>query len=155
MPAARCSTRTRRTSRSTCNPTCAAWPMWSRRSARWSESNLSLRTRSAIHGSGVKPGMTAWGFAMSFVLRFCLAVFAAWACASAAFAQTYPTRPVRIVVPFAAGGPADNYARFLALRLQESLGQAFVIDDKPGGGSVIGTDLVAKAPADGYTLLLM
>jgi len=72
-----------------------------------------------------------------------------------ASAQTYPTRPVKIVVPFAAGGPADNYARFLAQRLQESLGQAFVVDDKPGGGSVIGTDIVAKAAPDGYTLLLM
>jgi tripartite-type tricarboxylate transporter receptor subunit TctC len=70
-------------------------------------------------------------------------------------AQTYPTRPVKIIVPFAAGGPADNYARFIAQRLQESLGQSFVIEDKPGAGSVIGTDLVAKSPADGYTLLLM
>src|SRR5436190_11193 len=72
-----------------------------------------------------------------------------------AVAQGYPNRPVRIVVPFAAGGPADNYARFLSQRLQESLGQAFVIDNKPGGGSVIGTDIVAKAAPDGYTLLLM
>jgi tripartite-type tricarboxylate transporter receptor subunit TctC len=72
-----------------------------------------------------------------------------------AFAQSYPTRPVKIVVPFAAGGPADNYARFMAQRLQEQLGQSFVVDNKPGGGSVIGTDLAAKAPADGYTLLMM
>ena len=77
------------------------------------------------------------------------------ACSVSAFAQSYPTRPVKIVVPFAAGGPADNYARFMAQRLQESLGQSFVVDNKPGGGSVIGTDLAAKAPADGYTLLLM
>jgi tripartite-type tricarboxylate transporter receptor subunit TctC len=70
-------------------------------------------------------------------------------------AQTWPTHPVKIVVPFAAGGPADNYARFLAQRLQETLGQPFVIDDKPGAGSVIGTDIVAKSPPDGYTLLLM
>ena len=77
------------------------------------------------------------------------------ACSTSAFAQTYPTRPVKIVVPFAAGGPADNYARFMALRLSDSLGQSFVIDNKPGGGSVIGTDLAAKAPADGYTLLMM
>ena len=70
-------------------------------------------------------------------------------------AQVYPTRAVRIVVPFAAGGPADNYARFIAQRLQDSLGQPFVVDDKPGAGSVIGTDVVAKSPADGYTLLLM
>jgi tripartite-type tricarboxylate transporter receptor subunit TctC len=77
------------------------------------------------------------------------------ACSASAFAQSYPTRPVKIVVPFAAGGPADNYARFMAQRLQESLGQSFVVDNKPGGGSVIGTDVAAKAPADGYTLLLM
>jgi tripartite-type tricarboxylate transporter receptor subunit TctC len=72
-----------------------------------------------------------------------------------AAAQTYPTRPVRIVVPFAAGGPADNYARFLSQRLQETMGQSFVVDNKPGGGSVIGTDIVAKSAPDGYTLLLM
>jgi tripartite-type tricarboxylate transporter receptor subunit TctC len=75
--------------------------------------------------------------------------------AAPAGAQTYPNRPVKIIVPFAAGGPADNYARFLGQRLQEAMGQSFVIEDKPGGGSVIGTDTVAKAPADGYTLLLM
>ena len=72
-----------------------------------------------------------------------------------AFAQNYPTKPVKIIVPFAAGGPADNYARFIGQRLQEALGQSFVIDDKPGGGSVIGTDAVAKSAPDGYTLLLM
>jgi len=72
-----------------------------------------------------------------------------------ALAQVYPARAVRIVVPFAAGGPADVYARFIAQRLQDNLGQPFVVDDKPGAGSVIGTDVVAKSPADGYTLLLM
>jgi tripartite-type tricarboxylate transporter receptor subunit TctC len=77
------------------------------------------------------------------------------ACSATAHAQSYPTRPVKIIVPFAAGGPADNYARFMAQRLQESLGQSFVVDNKPGGGSVIGTDVAAKAPADGYTLLMM
>jgi tripartite-type tricarboxylate transporter receptor subunit TctC len=77
------------------------------------------------------------------------------ACSASAFAQSYPNRPVKIVVPFAAGGPADNYARFMAQRLQESLGQTFVVDNRPGGGSVIGTDVAAKAPADGYTLLMM
>jgi tripartite-type tricarboxylate transporter receptor subunit TctC len=92
---------------------------------------------------------------MSFALRFASAVLAVCAFASSASAQTYPSRPVKIIVPFAAGGPADNYARFLAQRLQEALGQSFVVDDKPGGGSVIGTDFVAKSPADGYTLLLM
>jgi tripartite-type tricarboxylate transporter receptor subunit TctC len=72
-----------------------------------------------------------------------------------AHAQNAPTRPVKIVVPFATGGPADNYARFIAQRLQESLGQTFVVDNKPGAGSVIGTDVAAKAAPDGYTLLLM
>ncbi|MDQ6638299.1 MAG: tripartite tricarboxylate transporter substrate binding protein [Pseudomonadota bacterium] len=75
--------------------------------------------------------------------------------ASLAAAQEYPSKPVRIIVPFAAGGPADVYARFIAQRLQESMGQTFVVDDRPGAGSIIGTDAVAKSPADGYTLLLM
>ncbi len=70
-------------------------------------------------------------------------------------AQTYPSRPVKIIVPFAAGGPADNYARFMAQRLQDALGQSFVVDNRPGGGSVIGTDIAAKAVPDGHTLLLM
>ena len=70
-------------------------------------------------------------------------------------AQQYPSKPARIIVPFGAGGPADIYARYLAQRLQEPLGQSFVIDNRPGAGSIIGTDLVAKSPPDGYTLLLM
>ena len=70
-------------------------------------------------------------------------------------AQTYPTRPVKIIVPFAAGGPADNFARFMGQRLQDALGQSFVVDNRPGGGSVIGTDAAAKAAPDGYTLLMM
>ena len=73
-----------------------------------------------------------------------------------AFAQAdYPNRPVKIIVPFAAGGPADIYARFIAQRLTTELKQPFVVDDRPGAGSIIGTDAVAKAPADGYTLLMM
>lgn len=75
--------------------------------------------------------------------------------ATAAQAQNYPNKSVRIVVPFAAGGPADNYARFIGQRLGEALGQPFVVDNRTGAGSIIGTDLVAKAPADGYTLLMM
>ena len=70
-------------------------------------------------------------------------------------AQTYPSKPVKIIVPFAAGGPADNYARFIALRLQDELKTPFIVDDKPGAGSIIGTDFVAKSAPDGYTLLMM
>ena len=75
--------------------------------------------------------------------------------ALAAHAQDYPNRPVKVVVPFAAGGPADVYARFLAQRLQDALGQPFVVENRPGAGALIGTEMVAKSPADGYTLLVM
>ena len=75
--------------------------------------------------------------------------------ASPALAQTWPAKPVKIIVPFAAGGPADVYARFLSQRLQDAFGQSFVVDNRPGAGSVIGTDAAAKAAPDGYTLLLM
>jgi tripartite-type tricarboxylate transporter receptor subunit TctC len=89
------------------------------------------------------------------LLRSLLLASLATATTLSALAQSYPARPVKIIVPFAAGGPADNYARFIAQRLQDSLGQAFVVDDRPGAGSIIGTDVVAKAAPDGYTLLLM
>jgi tripartite-type tricarboxylate transporter receptor subunit TctC len=75
--------------------------------------------------------------------------------AGVACADDYPSHPVKIVVPFAAGGPADIFARFLAQRLQQSLKQPFVIEDQPGAGSIIGTEVVAKSEPDGYTLLLM
>src|SRR6516165_8068475 len=72
-----------------------------------------------------------------------------------AAAEDYPTRTVKIIVPFGAGGPADLYARFLGQQLQDTLKQAFVIEDRPGAGSVIGTGEAAKAAPDGYTLLMM
>jgi len=75
--------------------------------------------------------------------------------ASGAWAQSYPSRPVKIVVPYGVGGPADIYARFLGARLQEALGQPFVVEDRPGAGSIVGTDAVAKSAPDGYTLLMM
>jgi tripartite-type tricarboxylate transporter receptor subunit TctC len=70
-------------------------------------------------------------------------------------AQTWPAKPVKIVVPFAAGGPADIYARVLGEKLQGALGQSFVVENRPGGGALPGTDAVAKSPPDGYTLLMM
>ncbi len=72
-----------------------------------------------------------------------------------AWAQNYPSHPVKLIVPYAVGGPADIYGRYIATKLQEALGQPFVIEDRPGGGSIVGTEVVAKAPADGYTLLVM
>ena len=70
-------------------------------------------------------------------------------------AQNYPSRPVKFIVPFGAGGPADVYARVLAQHLSEETKQTFVVEDRPGAGSIIGTDAVAKAAPDGYTLLIM
>ncbi len=73
---------------------------------------------------------------------------------SAAQAQSYPTKPVRIIAPFTAGGPVDITARILAQKLTESWGQPFIVENRAGASGTIGTDAVAKAPADGYTALL-
>jgi tripartite-type tricarboxylate transporter receptor subunit TctC len=67
----------------------------------------------------------------------------------------YPTKSVRIIVPYSAGGPADIYARFIGDRLQKNLGHPFVVENRPGAGAIIGTDAVAKSAPDGYTLLMM
>ena len=89
------------------------------------------------------------------MLRSLLATLAALTFGTTVLAAGYPDRPVKIVVPFAAGGPADIYARALADKLGAALGQGFVVEDKPGGGSIIGTEVVAKSAPDGYTLLMM
>jgi tripartite-type tricarboxylate transporter receptor subunit TctC len=72
-----------------------------------------------------------------------------------AWSQPYPSRPIKIVVPYGVGGPADIYARFIGARMQDTVGQPVVVEDRPGAGSIVGTDYVAKSPADGYTLLMM
>jgi len=77
------------------------------------------------------------------------------AAAGAVQAQNYPTKPVKIIVPFGAGGPADIYARAIAQRLSEPLGQQVIVEDRPGAGSALGTDVVAKSAPDGYTLLMI
>jgi tripartite-type tricarboxylate transporter receptor subunit TctC len=77
------------------------------------------------------------------------------AAARPAVALDWPTRPVHMVVPFAAGGPTDVAARIIAGWLSERLGQSFVIENRPGAGSNIGTEYVVRAPADGYTLLVV
>jgi tripartite-type tricarboxylate transporter receptor subunit TctC len=74
---------------------------------------------------------------------------------SAARADDYPSRPVKIIVPFGAGGPTDVYTRDIAAELQQSLRQAFVLENRPGAGTTIGTEFVANAAPDGYTLLMI
>src|SRR5215471_17547248 len=87
--------------------------------------------------------------------RLCLALaLAAFALhASGAVAQTYPNKPIRIVVPFVAGGAVDMLARMLGAKLSESLGQPVIVENRPGGGGNVATDAVAKSPPDGYTIL--
>ena len=94
---------------------------------------------------------------MSNRMRALFAVAAVFLASAAlpANAQHYPMKPVRMIVPFGAGGPADVFGRIIAQHLSEQLKQSFVIENRPGAGAIIGTDAVAKAPPDGYTLLVM
>ncbi len=76
-------------------------------------------------------------------------------CAQTAVGQDYPARPIRLLVPYAPGGVVDYVGRVTGLRVGESVGQTVVIDNRPGAGGILGVDIAAKAPADGYTLVIM
>jgi tripartite-type tricarboxylate transporter receptor subunit TctC len=86
-------------------------------------------------------------------LGFVLAVTVAAAIAAPAHAQTYPNRPIRVLVPFAAGGAVDTLARLIALKLTEQLGQSVIIENRPGAGGNLASDVLAKSPPDGTTVL--
>jgi tripartite-type tricarboxylate transporter receptor subunit TctC len=92
---------------------------------------------------------------IAHALPIMLAIAVPGLVAAPAQAQNYPNRPVKLIVPFGAGGPADVYARILAKYLSDETKQAFVVEDRPGAGALIGTDAVAKSAPDGYTLLVM
>jgi tripartite-type tricarboxylate transporter receptor subunit TctC len=92
---------------------------------------------------------------MRWRTKLSLLTAAVAALSTPAAAQSWPTKPVKIVVPFGPGGPADVYARILGQELSEVFKQSFIVDNRPGAGAVIGTEVVAKAPPDGYTLLLI
>jgi tripartite-type tricarboxylate transporter receptor subunit TctC len=92
--------------------------------------------------------------AKSPVCTFAALALAAMLFADVSFADDYPSRPIRLIVPYAPGGGADTVARIVAKRVGETIGQPIVIENRGGAGSIIGTDMVAKAEPDGYTLLL-
>ena len=105
--------------------------------------------RSALLRSGFTQSA---GLPMNLLRLFILLVFSH--CAFAVAAQDYPSKPIRLIVPYAAGGGSDFVARILGIKLNEALGQAVVVDNRPGAGGLIGAEVAARAPADGYTLLL-
>ncbi len=84
--------------------------------------------------------------------RVALAAFALLAFAASAFAETYPSRPIKVIVPTPPGGPVDVMARLLANALPAELGQSVVVENKPGAGNIIGSKMAADAPPNGYTL---
>ncbi len=89
-----------------------------------------------------------------FLLGACLAGIGAAFAQTSATAQQYPIKPVRVIVAFSAGGTTDILARAIGQKLTQAMGQQFIVDNRPGAGGTIGTDMVAKSPPDGYTLVI-
>src|SRR2546423_14964996 len=86
--------------------------------------------------------------------RTMVALLAALLAAPVVFAQTYPTRPIRLIVPFAPGGGSDYVGRLVGQKLTEQMGQQVVVDNRPGAASLVGTEIVSRSAPDGYTLCL-
>src|ERR1700704_4501056 len=84
-----------------------------------------------------------------------LAVYTLLSVGAPVYGQQYPTKPVRVIVPFAPGGGSDITARQVSQKLSEQLGQQFIVDNRGGAGGVIGMEITAKSPPDGYTLMIM
>jgi tripartite-type tricarboxylate transporter receptor subunit TctC len=92
---------------------------------------------------------------MTSSIRFAASILCLFAITASATAQTYPTKPIRIIVPFAPGGGSDIIARLLAADFTKAWGQQIIVDNRAGAGGIIGADLVAKSPPDGYTLMVV
>src|SRR5438309_11388119 len=92
---------------------------------------------------------------MSTRLRISSVALLLLAWAAPAYAQDYPTRPVKVIVPFGLGGPTDVFTRAIADELHKALNQPFVMENRPGAGTIIGTEAASKSPPDGYTLLMV
>jgi len=108
-----------------------------------------------VYGREINPGGASFMTVLPRLAALAALVVAPALPCSQAWSQDYPAKSVRIIVPFGAGGPADVFARVLAQHLSDTLKQTFVVEDRPGAGSIIGTDAVAKSAPDGYTLLVM
>src|SRR5215831_18013431 len=104
---------------------------------------MAGRTNAMTQAAGRKVGIRS------------VALFVMALAAAGAHADTYPNRPVRLIVPFAAGGLNDVVARLVAPYLERSLGQPFIVDNRPAASGIVGTDATAKAPPDGHTLLMV
>src|SRR5919107_686064 len=92
---------------------------------------------------------------MKRIAAIFIAVAGALSAVSVGAAETYPTKPVRMIVPYVAGGNADIQARYIAERLTDALGKQFVVDNRGGANGIIGLELAVRAPADGYTVVLV